>query len=64
MTATKILWGQILTVFAIVLTTTWSATQWTAWRLGFQAQLGTPWFDLVGAVGLSATCFLLVVVLL
>ena len=48
MTATKILWGQILTVFAIVLTTTWSATQWTAWRLGFQAQLGTPWFDLVG----------------
>jgi len=48
MTATKILWGQILTVFAIVLTTTWSGTQWTAWRLGFQAQLGTPWFDLVG----------------
>src|SRR3954471_12342909 len=48
MTATKILWGQILTVFATVLTTTWSATQWTAWRLGFQAQLGTPWFDLVG----------------
>ena len=31
-----------------MLTTTWSATQWTAWRLGFQAQLGTPWFDLVG----------------
>ena len=48
MTATKILWGQILTVFAIVLSTTWSATQWTAWRLGFQAQLGTPWFDLAG----------------
>jgi type IV secretion system protein VirD4 len=48
MTATKILWGQILTIFAIVLTTTWSATQWTAWRLGFQAQLGTPWFDLAG----------------
>ena len=48
MTATKILWGQILTVFAIVFATTWSATQWTAWRLGFQAQLGTPWFDLAG----------------
>jgi type IV secretion system protein VirD4 len=47
-TATKILWGQILTVFAIVLATTWGATQWTAWRLGFQPQLGTPWFDLVG----------------
>jgi type IV secretion system protein VirD4 len=47
-TATKILWGQILAVFAIVLATTWSATQWTAWRLGFQPQLGTPWFDLAG----------------
>ena len=46
MSATRILWGQILTVFAIVLTTTWGATQWTAWRLGFQAQLGTSWFDL------------------
>ncbi|MGE0678913.1 conjugal transfer protein TraG [Pseudolabrys sp.] len=48
MTATKILWGQILTLFAIVLVTTWGATQWTAWRLGFQPQLGAPWFDLVG----------------
>ncbi len=45
MTATKILWGQILAVFLIVLTTTWSATQWVAWRLGFQAQLGNPWFE-------------------
>ena len=48
MTATKILWGQILVVFAIVLATIWSATQWTAWRLGFQPQLGTPWFELAG----------------
>ncbi len=48
MTATKILWGQILTVFLIVLSTTWAATQWTAWRLGFQAQLGPPWFELAG----------------
>lgn len=46
MSATKILWGQILTVFMIVLFTTWAATQWTAWRLGFQAQLGPAWFDL------------------
>lgn len=46
MSATKILWGQILTVFAIVLSTTWGATQWTAWRLGFQPQLGASWFDL------------------
>ena len=44
MTATKILWGQIIVVFAIVLATMWGATQWTAWRLGFQPQLGPPWF--------------------
>ena len=44
MSATKILWGQILIVFAIVLATTWAATQWTAWRLGYQPQLGHPWF--------------------
>ncbi|MUZ65952.1 conjugal transfer protein TraG [Agrobacterium vitis] len=48
MSATKILWGQILTVFLIVLMTTWGATQWTAWRLGFQPQLGQPWFELAG----------------
>ena len=44
----RILWGQIAVVFTIVLTMTWAATQWTAWRLGFQAQLGEPWFELVG----------------
>ncbi len=44
--ATKILWGQITVVFAIVLVTTWGATQWTAWRLGYQPQLGTPWTEL------------------
>ncbi|MER9868486.1 conjugal transfer protein TraG [Mesorhizobium sp. M0136] len=48
MSATKILWGQILTVFLIVLLTVWAATQWTAWKLGFQAQLGPPWFDVGG----------------
>ncbi|RWM09187.1 MAG: conjugal transfer protein TraG [Mesorhizobium sp.] len=48
MSATKILWGQILTVFLIVLLTTWTATQWTAWRLGFQAQLGPTWFEVAG----------------
>jgi type IV secretion system protein VirD4 len=41
--ATKILWGQILIVTLIVLITTWSATQWTAWRLAYQVQLGAPW---------------------
>lgn len=48
MSATKILWGQIAVVFLIVLTTTWGATEWVAWRLGFQPQLGTPWFSLAG----------------
>ncbi|MGJ8530815.1 MAG: conjugal transfer protein TraG [Alphaproteobacteria bacterium] len=48
MTATKILWGQIVVVSLIVLSTTWAATQWTALRLGFQPQLGTPWFELFG----------------
>ena len=47
MSATKILWGQVLTVFAIVLLTMWTATEWTAWRLGFQPQLGHPWFELL-----------------
>lgn len=41
-TATKILWGQILTVLLIELATTWGATEYVAWRLGFQAQLGPP----------------------
>ncbi|WP_428831895.1 conjugal transfer protein TraG, partial [Klebsiella pneumoniae] len=27
---------------------TWAATQWVAFRLGFQPQLGAPWFDLAG----------------
>ncbi|MFN3440786.1 MAG: conjugal transfer protein TraG [Rhizobium rosettiformans] len=48
MSATKILWGQILIVFAIVLTTVWGATQYVAWSLGYQAQLGEPWFTLFG----------------
>ncbi|WP_413993293.1 conjugal transfer protein TraG [Labrys okinawensis] len=48
MSATKILWGQITVVFLIVIATTWAATQYVAWQLGFQAQLGTPWFMLAG----------------
>jgi type IV secretion system protein VirD4 len=42
---TKIHWGQIVIVFSIVLLSLWGATQWTAWRLGFQAELGLPWFE-------------------
>ncbi|MEO3434521.1 conjugal transfer protein TraG [Inquilinus sp. CAU 1745] len=48
MSATKILWGQITIIVLIVLATTWAATQWTAWKLGFQPQLGAPWFELAG----------------
>lgn len=48
MSATRILWGQIVAVTTVVLITIWSATQWTAWRLGFQPQLGPPWFELGG----------------
>lgn len=44
----RILWGQIAIVFAIVLVMTWAATQWVAFRLGFQPQLGNPWFELAG----------------
>ncbi|HAZ7347710.1 conjugal transfer protein TraG [Escherichia coli] len=44
----RILWGQIAVVLTIVFVMTWAATQWTAWRLGFQSQLGSPWFDLAG----------------
>ncbi|MBK3405206.1 type IV secretion system protein VirD4 [Sphingomonas sp. BE270] len=45
---TKILWGPIIVVALIVLFTVWGATEWTAWQLGFQSQLGVPWFRLLG----------------
>jgi type IV secretion system protein VirD4 len=48
MSGSKILWGQLIVVFTIVLITAWSATEWTAWALGFQSQLGRPWFMLRG----------------
>ncbi|KFI25452.1 conjugal transfer protein TraG [Paenirhodobacter enshiensis] len=48
MSATKILWGQISIVFLIILATTWGATQYVAWSLGYQAQLGPPWFEIFG----------------
>jgi hypothetical protein len=50
MSATKVLWGQIFVVFAIVLVTMWAATQWVAWELGYQPQLGQPWFELTSGV--------------
>jgi type IV secretion system protein VirD4 len=47
-TAAKILWGQVLAVATIVLASVWTATQWTASALGYQAELGAPWFSLLG----------------
>jgi len=46
MTPTKLLIGQIVIVFAIVLLGVWAATQWAAAMLGHQPQLGAPWFML------------------
>jgi hypothetical protein len=39
--ATKILWGPILVVTLIVTTTTWVATQWTAWLWGANTDPGS-----------------------
>ncbi|SFA95071.1 type IV secretion system protein VirD4 [Rhizobium sp. NFR07] len=44
----RILWAQIAVVFTIVMVMTWTATQWVAFRFGFQPQLGNPWFELAG----------------
>jgi type IV secretion system protein VirD4 len=44
MSGTKILWGQMLAALFAVLAGCWFATEWTAWRLGFQPGLGVPWF--------------------
>lgn len=48
MSAAKILWGQVLAVFLIILASVWGATQWTASALRFQPELGAPWFSLFG----------------
>lgn len=48
MTPTKFLIGQIVLVFAVVILTTWAATQWAAHMLGYQNGLGSEWFHLGG----------------
>jgi type IV secretion system protein VirD4 len=48
LSAAKILWGQVLAVFLIILASVWAATQWTASALGFQSELGAPWFTAFG----------------
>lgn len=43
MTPTKLLVGQIFSVFAIVIGAVWFATQWAAGQLGHQPRLGEAW---------------------
>ena len=48
MTPTKLLIGQILVVFAIMMLGVWAATQWAAAMLAYQPGLGPAWFELRG----------------
>jgi type IV secretion system protein VirD4 len=48
MSAAKILWGQVLAVALIILASVWGATQWVASSLGYQPELGLPWFHAFG----------------
>ncbi len=59
MTPTKVLIGQIMMVFTLVMMGMWIATEWVAYQLGFQIRLGSPWcvlhtFMLLHAFGLNA----------
>jgi type IV secretion system protein VirD4 len=47
-TPTKLLIGQILVVFLIVLAGLWAATQWAAAQLAYQPELGAPWLRVGG----------------
>ena len=47
MRATGVLYGQVLTVFGIVIAGVWGATQWVAAALAYQSRLGAPWFELL-----------------
>src|SRR6516164_3862189 len=44
MSATRIMWGQLFFASLSVLGFLWAATEWTAWRLAYQPQLGSAWF--------------------
>ena len=48
MSPTRLLIGQILIVFGIVILGVWAATQWCAVMLGHQPQLGPAWITLFG----------------
>ena len=42
MSGSKVLWGQIIVVLAVMLLAIWTASEWTGWKLGWQAALGHP----------------------
>jgi type IV secretion system protein VirD4 len=46
MTPTRLLIGQIIVVFSIVIAGIWFATEWAAWKLAWQPELGLPWLIL------------------
>lgn len=46
--ATAILWEQFLIVSTVALPFVWTATQWVAFRLGFQSELGEPMTTIFG----------------
>ena len=48
MSGGKVLWGAALTVLGVAMAFVWVATEWIAWRLAFQPELGAPWFHLAG----------------
>jgi type IV secretion system protein VirD4 len=49
--AGRVYWGQIACVVGAVLVGAVASTQWTAQQLGYQAALGAPDFDFLGAPG-------------
>jgi len=46
MSGARILWAPVLAVFLTILLSWWAATEWAAWVLAFQPELGRPWFRL------------------
>lgn len=48
MSGSRILWGQLCLCFLIVIMAWSAATQWVAWRLAFQPELGPPWTVVAG----------------
>jgi type IV secretion system protein VirD4 len=48
MNGAKVMWAQLTMVFAIIAIGVWTATEWCAWRLAFQPELGSPWLRILG----------------